>query len=87
MTASEVVVIDVGSNLALLKCPVSHGRSSVLLISAVFLSERTRRLIRVGIKLIVIGVSEPHNALKVPGKFTLHRSYQMPGVSETFQFR
>jgi len=72
--ASEVAVIDAAPNLTLLKCPVFHARLSVLLVSAVFLSERTKRPIRVGTKLIVIGVSEPQITLKVPGKFTLNRS-------------
>jgi len=86
-TASEVAVIDVAPNLTLLKCPVFHARLSVLLISAAFLSERTKRPIRVGTKLIVIDVSELHITLKFPGKFTLSRSCQMPRVSETFQVR
>lgn len=61
MMISEVTVIDMGSKFMLLKCPVLHARLTVLLASAVFLSERTPRLIRMGIKLIVIGVSGPHN--------------------------
>lgn len=44
-------------------------------------------MIRVGVKLIVTGVSEPHITPKVPGKFTLYEDYQMPGVGEAVQVR
>lgn len=67
MTVSEVAIVDTGSDLVLLKCLKLHTRLTVLLKSAVLLSERTTRLIRTGTKLIAIGVSEPHIAVKVPG--------------------
>ena len=84
-TVSEVTVINMDSKFMSLKCSVLHARLTVLLTSAVFVSERTPRLIRMGIKLIVIGVSGPHVTPKVSGKFTLNRSYQIPGISETLQ--
>jgi len=74
------------SDLILLKFPTHHARLAVLLKSAVLLSERTTRVIRMGTKLIVIGVSEPRIAVNVPGNSHC-RIYQMPGISEIVQVR
>jgi len=75
------------SNLMLLKRLVDHDRLAVPSASAALLSERKTRLIRAGVKLIIIGVSEPHIRPKVPGIFTLYGDYRMPGVGETLQVR
>ena len=73
-----------GPNLMLLKC---NDRLAVLSTSAALLSERKTRLIRTGVKLLVIGVSEPQTTPKIQGKFTLYGDYQVSGVGETLQVR
>jgi len=82
--ASEVICMGVGLNFTLLKY---NDRLAVLSTSAALLSERKTRLIRTGIKLFVIGVSEPRITPEVPGRFTLNGDYQMSGVGEILQVR
>lgn len=64
----EITIIDLGSNLMVVKCVVFHAWLTRLVLSAVFLSESATRLIRMGVKLIVAGVSEPWFTSTVPGK-------------------
>lgn len=78
-TVSEAVG-DLGSNFMLLKGPTSHGRSTVVpLIPAVLLSESTMRLIREGLMLIVIDVSEPPITPKTPRIYTVWRLSEAMG--------
>jgi hypothetical protein len=64
---AEDASVGAGSNLMVLKCPIFHARPHPLPISAAFLSESTPRLIREGIKLIGLDVSEPCITPKVLG--------------------
>lgn len=72
MTLAEDTDIAPGSNLMVLKCLIPHARLIPPLTSAAFLSESTARLIRMGVRLIVMDVSEPRITPKFPGKFTLN---------------
>jgi hypothetical protein len=63
-TIVEPPAIVPDMNSALLKCPLLHTWPVPLPTSPSFLSESTMRLIRMGVKLIVMGVSEPRIALK-----------------------
>ena len=78
MVIPEIIVIDLGSNLMVVKCVAFHAWLTPLMSSAVFLSESTARLIRTGVRLIVVDVSEPRIAPTVLGRFTLRGRYQIP---------